>query len=233
MMSHGHDNTETQPFSGETKSFGDEASFIHANPSSIHRWYDFRHNTFFSCYLIFTVIMTIWPWIFFVVVYGLHGINIDSSVVEGNPRDTLYFVTAISGIIGLITAHLFSKGVASLARKRVVYKDTAISDVSFFTALRNRAPTRSLFRQGRPHRVIVVIFFLVIFALITPGLTALLTPVYFIRSVPLRGHELDFGSEDSECVNWFINAPAIQNTCDWSVSFFITFPLELPALTCC
>ena len=76
---------------------------------------------------------------------------------------------------------------ACLAQKRVrvVYTDTAISDIAFSTTLKNRAPTLSLLRQGRPHLVITVIVYLVIFALIT---TMWVSIVEFIGTASNRGN---------------------------------------------
>ena len=188
-MSHGFINAEAKPPGDETCSLRDEIGSLSDRTGSFRHWYDLKQNSFFSRYLLLTVIMIIWPWIFFGVVWGRGGIELHNSAAENNPKDTLYFVTAISNVIGLIVAHLFSKAVSSLAQKRVLYKEMAISDVSFFTALKNRVPSFSLFRRGRRHLFFMVIMYLVIFALITPGITALLTPIHFPRTVPLRGHK--------------------------------------------
>lgn len=210
----------------ETKPPGDGSGSLHDEINSLSdegsHWYNLKHNTFFSRYLLLTIIMIIWPWIFFGIVWGSGGVSLHNSAAENNPKDTLYFVTAISNIIGLIVAHLFSKAVASLAQKRVVYKNMAIADVSFFTALKNRVPSFSLLRRGRRHLLIMVVVYLIIFALITPGITALLTPIHFTRTISLQGKELDFSSNDTDCISWLRNYTP-PDSCDWSVSFVSQF----------
>jgi hypothetical protein len=202
-----HDHAETKPPCDQT-SLPDQLDSFGGG------WYDLNHNSFFTRYLFLTIVMIIWPWIFFGVVWGAGGIQLHNSHAANNPKDTLYFVTAISNIIGMMSAYLFSKAVASLAQKRVVHKSMAISDVSFFTALKNRVPSFSLFRRGRRHLLVMVILYLIIFALITPGLTALLTPIHFNQKVQLFGTELDFASNHSDCIDWFHNY-SIPTTCDW------------------
>jgi Na+/H+-dicarboxylate symporter len=209
-----HDHAETKAPTNETSSSLPvvvEANFLGGG------WYDLNHNSFFSRYLFLTIVMIIWPWIFFGVVWGVGGIQLHNSRAEDNPKDTLYFATAISNIIGLITAYLFSKAVASLAQKRVVHKSMAIAEVSFFTALKNRVPSFSLFRRGRRRFLLMVVLYLIIFALITPGLTALLTPIHFTRKIQILGKELDFASNDTDCINWFQSYP-IPDNCNWVVS---------------
>ena len=88
-----------------------------------------RHDTVFCFYLIFTTIMLISPWIFFVVVRGLKGIPIHNSFTEKNPKETSYIMTAISNIVAAIMTHLFSTAVSYLAQKRIVHKGATISHV--------------------------------------------------------------------------------------------------------
>ena len=57
----------------------------------------------------------------------------------------------------------------------------------------------------------------VAFTNVTSSTTSLITPVLFNRTVTLQGTELDFASNDADCLNWF-NETLIPNTCDWKVS---------------
>ena len=183
-------------------------------------WYDRNHNKTFIIYLLLSVIMTIWPWIFFGVVVGLDGIAMSqrtANVARNHPQDVSFFVTSISNIICLLSAFLFSKAVASLAQKWIVHKDVDVSRISFLAALKNREFPIYLYRQGRYRPLAIVILYMVIFIFVIPGISALLLPVPFSRKANLSGTELDFASNDTSCINWF-NSNIIPNTCDWIVS---------------
>lgn len=161
--------------------------------------------------------MTIWPWIFFGAVFGLGGIEMHGHagrVANNHAQDVTFFTTSISNCISLIIAYLFSKAVASVAQKWVVYKEMDVSRVSFFTALKNRAAPVSLFRQGRYRPFLIVVIYIAIFIFVTPGITALLLPHPFSRSTSLIGTELDFASNDTDCISWF-NNNTVSNSCDW------------------
>jgi hypothetical protein len=231
-MSHEQTNAYIPPSDDEREFLDVEAPFIETDPSSDRHWYDSKHDIFFTCYLFITIITTIWPWIFFWVVWGKNGIELSSQVVKNHQKDTLYVVTVISNIIGLTAAHLFSKAVVCLAQKRVVYKDTDIADITFFTALKNHSLKLSLLRQGRPHLFIMVILYPIVFSLITPGFTTFLTPTNFSRLYNLTGSELDFGSNDPDCRAWFSNNYDAINgsSCDWRVSYRATLPVFLLTL---
>lgn len=218
-MPYDQNNAETHLFLNEATPLSDDLGYLDRHPNTLHHWYELKHDIFFTRYVLMTIIMTISPWIFFGVVREIGGIEIHSSVVEMHQKDTLYFVTAICSIIGVAAAQLFSKAVASLAQKRIAHKDMSISHVTFFTAFKNRTPTLSLFRQGRLYLVIMVIVYLIIFALIVPGLTALLTPTQFIQTVDLHGNELNFMSSDPNCTKWFTENNNNYHACDWNVSF--------------
>lgn len=202
----------------ETKPFINEPTYSPNDWTTLRPWYSLKHDMFFSFYLLFTTIMFILPWVFFGIVSVLGGIKLHGSVAERNPKDTSYVVTAISNIIAAIIIHLFSTAVACLAQKRVVHKGVAISEVSFLTALKNRAPRLSLLYQGRHDLFIMVILYWIIFLAITPGIVTLLTPTHFIHSVPLHGQELNFTASDPDCISWFQNY-TISDSCDWKVSF--------------
>jgi hypothetical protein len=200
----------------ETKSTGSD----HTTPAKEYSWYAQDHNKTFLIYLLLTFIMTIWPWIFFGAVFGLGGIEMHGHaerVANDHAQDVSFFTTSISNCISLIIAYLFSKAVASVAQKWVVYKEMDVSRVSFFTALKNRAAPVSLFRQGRYRPFLIVVLYIAIFIFVTPGITALLLPHPFSRNTSLFGTELDFASNDTDCISWF-NNNTVANSCDWIVS---------------
>ena len=188
-------------------------------------WYEQNHNKTFIIYLLITTIMTIWPWIFFGAVFGLGGIAMQhhvARVANNHPQDVSFFVTSISNIFSFIITYLFSKAAASVAQKWVVHKNVDITRISFLTALKNQAFPTYLYQQGRYRPLAIVVLYMVIFIFVTPGITALLLPVPFIRHVSLSGTELDFASTDTNCINWF-NNNTIPDTCNWSVSDIPTF----------
>ena len=188
-------------------------------------WYEQNHNKTFIIYLLITTIMMIWPWILFGAFFGLGGVAMQyhaARVANDHPQDVTFFVTSISNVISLINAFLFSKGAASVAQKWVVHKDANITSISFLTALKNRAFPVYLYQQGRYRPLAIVVLYMVIFIFVTPGMTALLLPVPFIRKASLSGTELNFASNDTGCNNWF-NNNTIPDTCTWAVSAISTF----------
>jgi hypothetical protein len=56
-----------------------------------------------------------------------------------------------------------------------------------------------------------------IFTFVSPGLNAILLPHPFSRLRPLQGHELDFSSTDTTCMEWVVGHP-IPPLCNWRVS---------------
>jgi hypothetical protein len=205
----------------ETKSTGSD----HVTPATpatpaMESWYEQDHNKTFLIFLLLTLIMTIWPWILFGAIVRSDGIEMRgraARVANDHQQDVTFFVTSISNCITLITGYLFSKAVASVAQKWIVYKEMDVSRVSFFTALKNRATPVSLFRQGRYRPFLIVVLYIAIFIFVTPGMTALLLPHPFGRNTSLYGKELDFASNNTDCISWF-NNNTISPTCDWIVS---------------
>lgn len=226
-----HDEPRTLPY--ESGSPHEEAH-IKAAPGSIsdslRHWYDAQHNTYFVRCVIITIMMILWPWIFFGAVWGLGGIQMHNSaarIVHKHPQDTAFFITSICTIICAIIGGLFSNAVVNLAQKMVAHKSTAVSRISFFTSLKNLSFPSSLFRQRRIRLFVIVVFYISIFTFVTPGITALLTPVPFNRKVTLIGSELDFASTNDTCISWF-NNNTIPHTCDWEVSFLLFYNDTVP-----
>ena len=105
--------------------------------------------------------------------------------------------------------------------------------ISFYQAMRSDPeewPVGKMFRAvfGQKHRDAILLvsvagFYAAVFTFISPGLNAILLPQSFFRRTDLQGHELDFSSTNTTCVEWFINNP-IPPTCNWQVSVTIRFP---------
>lgn len=174
----------------------------------------------FSLFFIATVIMMIWPWIFFAVLWRLGGIQMPrtaANVAHNHPQDVTFFVTHISGLLSAIIIALFSRAVVILARKWISHRDTTTSHITFFTSLRTQHAPPASFLQGKSHLFLMILFYNTIFTFVTPGLDALLSPAVFVRTNTLTGTELDFGSTDDTCLSWF-NSNTIPHFCDWNVT---------------
>ena len=176
------------------------------------------------------VIMIIWPWIFLAVTWGSDGLTLSrhvGTVVANSSQQVSFIVTSIAVIINLVIVDLFTMAVASLAKKQLIREDSTIPRITFFITLRHRSLPTYLFRERKLLLFWTVAFYIFTFAFITPGITALLLPIRFTRSVTLNGTELDFASRDSDCVDWFnSNRPQLSGSqsCDWLVSLYKITP---------
>jgi hypothetical protein len=219
-MSNGHSDTN----SVRASSLRDGTTFHYSalgETDSSCDWYHADHDIRgFTKLMFFAFIMTIWPWIFFGVLRGLGGVPFDrkmTTILHENPKDTAYLVTAVISFISLYLSHLHSTAVTKIVMKRIVLKHTTISLISFFTALKNHKLDHSAIPQARSAHFIITALYTGIFTFATPGFTALLLPAPFSRTVHLTGTELDFASNDIDCIDWF-NNNTISHTCDWIVS---------------
>lgn len=188
-------------------------------PNQVVQWYEQGHDIDFIGWLFLATLMLIWPWIFFGVVWQLDGLEMQHNaarIASRHTQDVAFFVTTISNGIGLLIGFLFGKAVSRLAQKWVVHKDSTVAHVSLLTNLKNRSLPTSLFFQRRLLSVFIVVFYMSVFALVPGGITALLTPVIFPRHTDINGTELDFGSTNVSCIDWF-NNNIIPHTCDWTV----------------
>lgn len=172
--------------------------------------------------------MIVWPWVFYGVVKDRGGIEANrtvSNIVRKHAQDVDYFVTALASAIAFIIGYLFQTSVTRLAQKWVVFEQTDIFRLSFFSALKNRSfvwswkALPSIFKSAtRLGLVFTVILYILSFILVTPGLTALLHPQTLIRSASLLGTEVDFASSSPDCLEWFNNSTNLISSCDWKVS---------------
>lgn len=199
------------------------SSYISAEgeADSSRNWYHADNGTYdFMGKALLAIIMTIWPWILFGVLKRLGGIQLNRTstmIVHENPKDTAFFVTAICGIISLVLSLLHSAVVAKIAAKRVL-KPTPLSLISFFLALKDYTlGPPATWSQVRRGLFPILVMYTGVFLFATPAFTALLTPAPFKQNVSLTGTELDFASNDIDCINWF-NDNNTPDTCDWIVS---------------
>ena len=183
--------------------------------------YYLKHNKLSLCFFFGTLIMVIWPWFFLVVTSG--GLKMQGHlgrVAENSSQQVSFVVTFIAGVINVAVVYLFSRAVASLAEQQIIREDSTISQIAFFVILKNRSFPTFLFRRRKLILFWTVVLYIVGFAFVTPGITALLLPVRFTRSVSLNATELDIASLDPDCVNWFNNSKNPEFVpCNTSVSF--------------
>jgi hypothetical protein len=188
---------------------------------SSHNWYYVHHNiSGFGICVFLAIFMTTWPWIFFGALKRSGGLQLDRTstmIAHENPKDTTFFLTAICGIISLILGFLHSAAVAKIATKQIILKNTTISLISFFVALKDRKLGLPVFSRVKPGLLLIVGLYVGVFMFATPAFTALLMPAPFNRTVHLTGWELDFASNDIDCIDWF-NNNIIPSMCDWIAS---------------
>lgn len=174
------------------------------------------------------IVMIVWPWVFYGIVKRQGGIEMDrktSNIVRKHSQDVDYFVTAVASSIAFLIGYLFQASVTRLAQRWVVFEETDIFRLSFFSALKNRAfvwslgALPSIFKSARRlGLVFTVILYIAAFILITPGLTALLHPQTLARFADLSGTEIDFASNSPACREWFNNNDVLLGSCGWEVS---------------
>ena len=192
------------------------------------------NNTTFTVLLALVIFMTIWPWAFFGILMGLGGVAMPSTAARTaryHPQEVSFFVTSLSGVINIIVGYLFSTAVSMLSQKYVAHKNPNIANISFFTHLKNRTFPMSLLYQGRTLLVLIVVLYMSIFNFVTSGISALLTPVIFNRYAQLQATELDFGTTDPACVDWF-NNNTISHTCNWMVLALMSTSIAIKTNLC-
>jgi hypothetical protein len=175
--------------------------------------------------------MLVWPWIFFGVVWGFGGLEMDAHLAKravDNPHTTNYFVTFIANIASTIIGTLVSMSVVRFARTWVAgtqdQESVTIFRISLLTAFKHHtipwsfSDRGSLFVQKKWFFVLLVVVWMGTFTAVTPAITSLITPVTFNKTAPINGTELNFASNAPECVSWF-NAHILPETCGWQVNW--------------
>lgn len=175
-----------------------------------------------------TAAMLLWPWIFLGVVCHANGIQMSDHIarlVTENPQIPNFFVPLVGNLVGLVIAILFSFSVIRFAQEWVAVSDeVTVFHISLLSAFRYQYWPWGIkdMKEIVKHTkwlipVVLVAACLGTLALVPSGITSLLAPVPFNRTVALNGTEINFSSLASDCVE-FLNKNAISNNCDWRVS---------------
>ncbi|KDQ53375.1 hypothetical protein JAAARDRAFT_61397 [Jaapia argillacea MUCL 33604] len=180
--------------------------------------------------------MLIWPWVFFAIAFdrpdGLALNSTAENIVQRNPVDTTWVVTNIANVSAFLVTFLFQSAVKTFLVVLVTSEPTKIFRVAFVSAA--KAPSQSgalwlwanrrylwLVRSGKWGKwillAILLLVYIALFFLILGGFTSLLTPRPIQRSSTLSGTELDFTSDDPNCLLWFDqNTPSDDADCKWT-----------------
>ena len=124
-------------------------------------------------------------------------------------------MTSIAVLSYLASFFLFQNAVTTFAKFWNPTPTRLDIDI-FFIALKNPTHYPELWGFGK-HLYLSVIILAIFFAFVTSGIAALLLPIKYHRSTTLTGTELDFASNNTDCINWFDNN-GISSECGWQVS---------------
>jgi hypothetical protein len=170
--------------------------------------------------------MLVWPWIFWGVVYSQLGIqmsNYAAKVVMDNPQRTTFFATLLGNIASVIVSTLFSSSIIRFSQELVERKGITVFDVSMLWGFRYQKwpwgmeDLNGPFVRTRWLRMVLIAVCIAAFGFVPSSVTSLITPAPFNRTATLKGTELDFSSDNTDCLDWFAANP-IPNKCDWKVS---------------
>jgi len=172
-------------------------------------------------------IMLIWPWILFGVVWVKKGIqmnNRDAEFVKEYPHITAFLFTLIANIISIIVTTLFSSAIIRFAQEWVYGQSTRAFHLTLLSGIRHQTwpwmgwqDVKSLSAETTWRFASLVVVCILTFVVSTSSTTSLITPAPFNRTTILTGTELNFSSNDTDCLAWF-NAHPRSNNCDWQVS---------------
>ncbi|KAJ2912770.1 hypothetical protein MD484_g7641, partial [Candolleomyces efflorescens] len=171
--------------------------------------------------------MILWPWVFFGVVKGKHGIQMNNQLsdnVARHPHQVGAIVTFIGTINRLIATLLFGKAVVRLGQEMIArgsQPEVTVFGVSALLAFRHMTMVWGMRQwgqlvkgKGRLAVVALLLASLGALALIPSGTANLITPGQFNKTAELKGTELDFTSSDPQCTAWFAENQ-VTNDCDW------------------
>jgi len=159
-------------------------------------------------------VMLVWPWIFLAVIWGLGGLQMNNhlaKVVIDHPSSTSFFVTLLGNIVNIFVGFLFSIAVVRFAQEWVTNNDNVtVFDVSLISAFSNQnfpwsmEDLKYLFIRNRWFSVVWVGVCIIAFAFVPSGMTSLIAPVPFHRTMRLTGSELNISSTAADCHHWFL-----------------------------
>ncbi|TFK18370.1 hypothetical protein FA15DRAFT_760642 [Coprinopsis marcescibilis] len=177
--------------------------------------------------LVGAIVMLVWPWIFWARVYSVGGVKMNNrlaEVVRRHPQFTTYFVTLVANFLCLMLNILFSTSVIRFSEEWMAEKeDVSLFYINLFSAFRHQSlpwtfsDLDSIFKRKRWASVILVCVCILSFQFIPSGIASLLSPISFIRTAGLSASELNFSSNNADCIAWGIESLA-NLTCRWEVS---------------
>jgi hypothetical protein len=161
-------------------------------------------------------VILVGPWVLLAIFWARRGVQMPNNlakVVIDHPASTNFLATFLSNIVSIIVSYLFSVAVVRYSQGWVMDNDhVTVFDVSLISAFRNQnwpwsitKDPKHLLVQKRWFPVALAGVCVTTFSFIQPGISSLITPVSFYRTVPLMGTEVDFSSNITECVSWFKN----------------------------
>jgi len=172
--------------------------------------------TLLSCIFI----MLWWPWIFLGTVYANNGIQMNKHLakfVKAHPHSTNFAVTLIANVVCLIINTIFSFAVIRFAQEWIAsHEDITVFDVSVISAFRhqtlpwNLKDTKQLLVVNRVVPASLVGICIAAFALVPSGVTSLINPVKFQKTVGFNVAELDFSTTAADCLDWLERRPDLN-----------------------
>ncbi|KAJ2926293.1 hypothetical protein H1R20_g10804, partial [Candolleomyces eurysporus] len=180
------------------------------------------------CLLLAILFMVIWPWAFYGAISAKKGIQMPpglSEYVLANPQQVSAVVTLLGTLNRIIATFLFGCAIVRYSQEWINIKEDRVTvfGMSALLAFRHMSfmwgigEWWALFRQGR--RLVVLALLLLSlggFALIPSGTAGLLAPGPYNKTSVVTGREVDFTTEDSECLG-VMESSSIPNKCDWVV----------------
>ena len=167
------------------------------------------------------------PWVLLIIFWARKGVQIPNHLAKAvidHPATTNFLATFLSNIVSVAVSYLFSVAVIRYSQGWVMNNDhVTVFDVSLISAFRNQnwpwsitKDPKHLLVQKRWFPVALAGVCVAAFSFVQPGMSSLITPVSFYRTVPLTGTEVDFSSNATDCVSWFKNN--WKSKCGWTVS---------------
>ena len=171
--------------------------------------------------------MLLWPWILLATIWARGGVQMSdhlARVVKNYPQRVSFFITLLGNIVSIVIGIIFSTAVLRFSQEWATNNDqVTVFDVSLISAFRNQnwpwsitKDPKHLLVQKRWFPVALAGVCVAAFSFVQPGMSSLITPVSFYRTVPLTGTEVDFSSNATDCVSWFKNN--WKSKCGWTVS---------------
>jgi len=186
----------------------------------------FLNRRIYDSLLLFGIlVMLAWPLLYFGVVFGRKGIQMNNhlaKVVRKHPQSTAFFVTFIGNIVCLIVDVFFSFAVIRLAQEWITKNDFTGYHVSLLSGFKNQTwpwsleDLKEVFVRNRWLPAVLLGVCIGAFTFIPSSVTSLLTPIPFNRTAALEGTEVNFSSTATDCLEW-LNGRFISNNCDWRV----------------